>query len=924
VSILPPRALAPLLLGLVVLLLDCASLEKVSPDTCGNGVIEANEECDSFPNDPSDTTHARCGAPTEGDKACHLRCGVQPAGNTLTCPDGWGCNTKGICRQPTGEFLKALGAVSGGAMQLAAGDFDGDGRRDLVGSGPRTERNASRVRVHYFDDAGALVNVASLPAAAVAPAVFDHDHKGGDDIAFGIGGGLSNPGALGVVTGLADRSFLSVLFPAASVPDVEALPVFVYQRSADVGLPDSLGSQSATLLVEPDASQGLVVRSLERELGAAASSGFERTLPGVLAAEVRGLAASAPIFDGNPLSTCDEVVIAAQTSAGGRVYVLSPCTYVPGLSGKKRPVWNTGAEGLKTFVVKNLRADSVGVLITDVTGDGHLDILVDTDGGPSLIYSSADGTTLSGPEKWAPKGVLPNTMPIAAGDLNADGRSDYVFPNAVVASVPEAGDGGVSTDRSGTFVTDEGTGRRIAAAAIGHFNGDLYPDVVTSSAGAPDLQFFATGAQGSVTVTIVTTNGIVQGITKGDFDGDHIDDIAIVEATSDAQKSDVSIAYGRPFGTLEAPRRVGTVDVPRGMTAVPHGPGGVADLGLFSFYEAKKGAPKRSTSFTILSGSGERQPLAPLFFVDTLSCSRTVDPCGTPRTAVGADSARLWSPLGLAAGRLVNPEESSVLAYALGSLLPRTANNQFSLGAWVADADGNAPGGLAAPRERQLLDGQFDIYDTAADLAKIATVTRDIDNAVGGLAEIVVTTNLPNGKDAGLLVVHPSVSGPPAFKELAGLRVSAGAQLDAVDLDGDGFRDAIASFGSAADEQIVVFLNDGAGNFIVPGVRLTLEAAHGTPVAFAAIAMRGAPVTGGRAQTHSLAVLTDKSVVIATLDPDKRGFEVKDLATLIGGRGVKGATGIAAADFNGDGVEDIAIADGTIRLILQSPDPSKK
>ena len=91
-------------LGFVVLLLDCASLDKLPQDTCGNGVIDQHEDCDTFPNDPSDTTRARCGAPTDGETACRLRCGLQTNGDTLVCPDGWGCSVDHICREPTGKF----------------------------------------------------------------------------------------------------------------------------------------------------------------------------------------------------------------------------------------------------------------------------------------------------------------------------------------------------------------------------------------------------------------------------------------------------------------------------------------------------------------------------------------------------------------------------------------------------------------------------------------------------------------------------------------------------------------------------------------------------------------------------------------------------------------------------------------------------
>ena len=189
---------APLFLGFCVVLLDCATLDKLPESSCGNGVVDvATEDCDTFPNDPKDTTHARCGAPSEGAFACHLRCDVQADGTKPTCPDGWGCSVSGICREPTASFNAPLGAVSGGATQLAVGDFDGDGRRDLIGFGLRNvTTNSSRLRVHYFDDKGGLTSVAAFAQQSIAPAVFDHDHDGRDDIAFGVAEPPLSPGVL--------------------------------------------------------------------------------------------------------------------------------------------------------------------------------------------------------------------------------------------------------------------------------------------------------------------------------------------------------------------------------------------------------------------------------------------------------------------------------------------------------------------------------------------------------------------------------------------------------------------------------------------------------------------------------------------------------------------------------------------------------
>jgi FG-GAP-like repeat len=908
--------LRPLLLGFVVLLLDCASLDPLQSSTCGNGVVDAdkNEDCDTFPNDPKDTTRARCGAPTDGDQACHLQCGLQSSGETLQCPDGWGCSVKGICRQPTGNFAKALGAVSGGVVQLGVGDFDGDGRRDLVGSGPLKDV-ASRLRVHYFDDAGALLQVTALPAQGVAPVVFDHDHNGRDDIAFGIFTGPFSPGALGVVSGLADRTFLPVVFPAVTVP-TEAEPVFVFQQG-DVKLPVGSENDYEVLLLATD-NGGLSLKTIEAEFGAGASR-FKVALP-VGSPAIRGTVVSAPIFDGSPTSACGEVVVAAATSASaGALYIVSPCAKNP---GGKTSSWDPQAE-VKSFAVPEL--GTRGALVADVDGDGHLDVLVDTKNGPFIAYGDPTGTSLLAPTKWKPKGLGGAAkMPIALGDLTGDKRTDLVFESSIAVRIVEALDGGADAgapaDRDGIYM-DPGSrpGESWTDALIGNFNADVFPDLVLARVGAPDIQLLAGGATGS-TLTTVTTDGIVLAVAKGDFDGDHIDDVAIAEGTPSPNTSDLWIAYGRALGGLEPPRRIGSVDTPRGLLAVPHG-SSPWDLGSYAFSAQKGANGLHSTSFTLLVGSGDRQPLAPLLFVDPLSCVRTVDPCMVARTT---DPGRNWFPVGLAAGAFTVRDESAVLAYAIGISLSSLGATPV-LGAWTADAKPGAPGGLLAPKENQVLDGRFDAYDVATRTTKIATATADIDNLPDqGLSAIVVATNAQDSKDALLLVVRPTKTGtpPPQAKALPGLKVAPGAQLALADIDGDGYRDLIGFFGAPPNGQIVAFLNDHKGDFVVPGINVTTPG-EGNAVAFASFAVRGGPVSGEKVQTNALAVLTDQSLVVASLRPDKQGFDVRSLASLLGPKLI-GGTGIAAGDFNGDGVDDIAIANGSIRLLLGLPVGSAK
>ncbi len=922
--------LRPLFLGIVVLLLDCAPLDKLTPNACGNGVVDNAEDCDTFPNDPADTTHARCGAPTDGDLACHLRCGLQDDGVTrLVCPEGWGCDVKHVCRQPTGEFDDALGAVSGGAQQLQVGDFDGDGRRDLVASGTR-DRSAGRLRVHYFDDRGGLAQVALLPAAAVAPAVFQHDQDAPDAIAFG----LIDPnrgGSLGVVSGLADRTFLPVVFPSATLPNVEATPVFVFPQVDNVRLPTAMSDRedNSVLILLKDPAAGSILRSLNGELNG--GSKLNRLIPdGPAPSELRGPIVAARIFDGSTTSACGEVVIAAQVAAGPRVFVISPCRII---AGTGRSAWDSGSPGGLTPIVIPQALTGRGVIVADLDGDKHLDILVDTITGPFVMYGDATGTGLTPPAAWKPTVVADPAltaslgMPLAAGDLNLDGKADLVFKTgvAVRTTVAVAGDAGAPSGGDGTYAFSAADGQRTwSDAVVGRFNADLLPDVVTATKDAPDLQVYISGAGGKSTVTTVATNGVVQAFVKGDFDGDHIDDIAIAESTALADKSDLSIAYGRPFGGLEPPQRIGRVDKSEGLTVVPHG-AAPADLGSFSFYRAQ-GNGQQSTAFTVLVGSSERQPLAPLFFIESLSCTRDVTPmdgCKPKRVSRPGDANRQWLPFALAAGPLGDRTNQAVLAYAAGV----GGAGGLALGVWVANATSTGLGGLEAPKEQQVLDsGGFssDLYDVSMRVAKIVTTTRDVDSVPDGLAEVIVATNAQNATDGMLMVVHPTRLRPDTQSFAPGSRMGTAGQIETVDLDGDGLFDAVVRFDLPAPGKVIAFLNDGNGGFSTSGITLTLPTPPpgttdpGNPVAFAAIPVRGAPLTGAAGQTNALAVLTEHSVVLATLRPDKQGFDVRPLASHLSKTNIERATGIAAGDFNGDGLQDIAIANSAITLLLQT------
>jgi hypothetical protein len=77
----------------------CADLPDIDPDTCGNLVVDLEEDCDGFGLADGDGTV--CAEPGD-DNECFFVCGAEGG----ACPQGWGCGS-GRCRA-SGLFDRAL------------------------------------------------------------------------------------------------------------------------------------------------------------------------------------------------------------------------------------------------------------------------------------------------------------------------------------------------------------------------------------------------------------------------------------------------------------------------------------------------------------------------------------------------------------------------------------------------------------------------------------------------------------------------------------------------------------------------------------------------------------------------------------------------------------------------------------------------
>jgi len=185
-----------------------------------------------------------------------------------------------------------------------------------------------------------------------------------------------------------------------------------------------------------------------------------------------------------------------------------------------------------------------GIALGDVNGDGRLDIVTGNQQagtvGVLLGLPAAPGS-FAAPTVYSSGGSTPNIL--ALGDLNGDGRLDIAVGNT------GAGNVGVllnSPTTPGTFpqtLTYASGGINTVGIAIGDLNADGRPDIVTGNqTGLVGVLLATAAGPGAFAPAITYASGGTGtvGVTLGDADGDGRVDIIAANVTS----ANVSILLG--------------------------------------------------------------------------------------------------------------------------------------------------------------------------------------------------------------------------------------------------------------------------------------------------------------------------------------------------------------------------------------------
>ncbi len=835
------RRPAALLVAAGLLLLGCTSFPTIEAGVCGNRVLEDElkvpEACDTFVESKTE----RCRPPGD-EHECQYDCRVGSDGVRPTCPVDRGCAADGVCREiATNEYEAPRTLTAERTAWLSTADFDGDGRVDLLSAAPRDQFLQARFRVHYFDEGELGLTTRVFPRETTRPVVKDVNGDQRSDFLF-------STFRVGMLPGRADRDWLPATFSSYQEPSSGLRVVSVYDELVSGGSP-------LAVLTDRKGMPGLYVTG-------AASLEPRLALPATVQ-QLAGTPLSANIARG-PTSPCNEVVFAFLNDDTFRVYDLCVVSSDP----SSEVVWRDHPVEQLVHLPAGLSIDAAP-FAADVNGDGWLDVVVGAAGRPYVAYG--DGERLEdeavllevmiSDEQGVEREQLP--MPLAAGDLSGDGFADFVLPDIIVSSRPRlSGNGQIYS------ASYKNRGNPWTMAEVADLNGNGRPDVIAASAGVAGLAFVnGSGSRYQVGATL-PTEGPVQFLTTGDFDGDLINDVATAEASRSSEAPGyLVVAFGiRDTPPLPGKRIAELRDVEQ--------LGILGEYGLDNLFVASNQSVNNEpySTLTLFEGTPDRLPFAPYSLVNFYLESQLVDS----------------SALAVVVGSFTAPGASDLVA--LGTVDPAQGWTQ-----WLAPdiASGRHP-----PR---LLEGEHpaNILPTHGERAdavlSVAGAAADLDG--DGLDEALWL--MPEGRDGCALLVYDLAvrAGAAVQKDLLHFNEPCRTpELVAVDQDGDEHVDLMLLLG--LPQRLHVLWNDGQGGFSLENSSILSDLAGGDIRAFS-------PFPGPK--DTRIAFVSAAALHVASMG--SADDSVREVASL------EDAHSVVVLDPNGDGVSGIAIADAQgIRL----------
>jgi hypothetical protein len=824
----------------------CTGLNDFQLDSCGNSIIEpdSGEQCDNIP-----IEGFTCYAKDAGVRGCHVQCG---AGGT--CPSGWACGGDQICRKPSGTFV-ASSTIVDDVRSLVIGDFDGDGRKDVLA------RGTGIVRVHYFDVLGAEITstVLSVPRGNVMSAdlgdggsslvVLDSDPAKSGFTVTGTG--------LDVFRGAANRTLSPVLFQSTPIPGAFDARTF----AAKVIVPHPGADE---ILVYAESTLGpLGILAYFADGGQFFPLG-QLFLPHATGATIANDIPVAPI----PPGTCDSAVIGYQGSK--TVTIVRTCATPTTLNLAPLDV-DAGPGPVPPTTFDFLDFIAGPLLVYDTDKDGNLDIVASMASGKvGLLKGDGNGGFVA---SIPPMSLVTGTL-WAIGDVDGDGQTDGIDDDGLRLS--KTGERYLAADQ-------------VRYAQIRDINNDGFVDGVAMTVNGVDVWLGTGNASPNHRYYNIPSTKL---ITLGDADGDSNLDIMVASGPDGAT---LSMLWGNYAAYPNDPVAMGTVGTSKHLAS-----------GKFTWFF---GEPSDSLSAFVdmttdplevdagisvvpIRGRADRQLTAPFVLSTGSTLGDRSNPLFGTISAVPNEAGAIVPSVSMAAAK---PKSDAGL-----TALPVTL--------WTAHGSGTA--GVLDP-----IDVIKPPVDAGTPLVTYPVATIDAGNTLG----VTAVDLDPSNKDGDELVLvvpgeqltiakRQSFDGGPLVWQQAQAVPFTGTTPDNKplkvlpgDFDGDGFRDVLVVYGDPTALSAMVYFNDGQGHLVNP-----------TPVpmqnAVAVTTIHALP----NATTQVAAVISADSIHLQLFSGPKLVPLPPGSVTLI-----PNVIDMVAGDVNGDGLEDIVVASATnIEVLL--------
>jgi FG-GAP-like repeat len=487
-----------------------------------------------------------------------------------------------------------LNGVVGQAGTLGVGDFNGDGRLDLVVgiecyNIPTNGCAVGSVSIYLGNGDGTLASPTSYSTVgntALLPVVGDFNGDGKLDViagsAFASGGNTSNS-SLTVLLGNGDGTFIQpvndqVTLPFSSLDAITMgdlnsdgkldLVLTSYYGSVDVALGNGDGSfqtpsaistalsyllDSQVIDLNHDGHPDIVVSaqgatgSLQNGVQVLLNDGTGNFVP----ASVYGLGGTGgqallATSDFNDDGNAD-LILASVSSGGG--------------DGSLSILLGNGNGTMQAATILNQILGTVYATITaDVNGDGIPDLVesvyVPSNGnqGGILVFLGTGNGQYAAPTLYT-AGVT-TASGLVAGDFNKDGKIDIAAVNDCLDD--SCAQGGVTIlvgNGDGTFQSpvSYGTGGQYSLALVtGDFNGDGQLDVAALSQSS-GVSILLGNGDGTLQPAVVTTAGSLNlSLAAADFNNDGKSDIALYYYDSGANSGFVQVFLSGANGALSA------------------------------------------------------------------------------------------------------------------------------------------------------------------------------------------------------------------------------------------------------------------------------------------------------------------------------------------------------------------------------------